>query len=404
MPTFVVPVVDAFLSSKPPRSPLVDWNAFEEWESSLPMTKPNHSSHNHPSPTVSYSALSKPGNRRSSLILPAVERLNTTPNPIQPVISDWFDESAIWRGWSFQEKEAENAARAAADRLVKRIEAALEEEEKKAAIEKERNLEEERRLKAEESKRLKEIEQLEDKRTDQLEDRVMYLRAKVAAGRAERAAAAENPPTPDFVTKMAAAFESELVTGADLRKTIPAARDLWKEAALSVGTLAGTLNSIIKSTKRLSDVLTQAKAVQTPNHSVTVFSWLSAVAADKLVAQCNIHTKQLVWSVAYFSKQVGSMHPEFITNSLMGAIAKRQPGVLSPVCTAKRSDSEYKDMEILVRLLLAILCVCGDSKGLFGWIKGVFRTGFGNVMPRVVWKSCGQWSCDVSLHHRGLWM
>ena len=351
---FIVPVVDYYLSSQEPKKskPLVDWAAFDEWEDSLPLPPP--------APRV----VPKPAPVLVSEPVTTVYQSLLESSPVVAEEKGWWEDDSFWRKWKDEEKtKSAEAKKTAQDLLCKFKDALLEESERVKA-------EEARKKKAEE-----EAKALKDAAVKAVPVPVAVPAVPaVPAVLAPPATPAPVPQQPTHavdilgVQRLESDFLKTLENGNAHRKTNVQCRDMWKEASMAVSTLAGSQQSVSKSAKRLGDILSRAQHM-----GPEVVNWLACVAADKIVGQCNIHTKQLVWAQAYLLRTVAETHPQIIRMAFLGAIAKKAPFLLqhdakSTLAASGMSEADIKDAEVLCRLLLAVLCVCGNLKILKHWL------------------------------------
>jgi hypothetical protein len=358
---WLVSVADVYLTGRTEKNkksaPVVDWAAFEEWEDSLPIQPFPPRIKREPSRLLRIEHETVPNS-------PICETADVTPGPDYLLEKGWdqktwSEDEEFWKKW-----EIESAAKSAeikrnSNRYLEKINEAVLEESEKIKNEEARKIMEEKRLKEEADAR-----KLEAAKHSSIVKPVPTTPPP---------AAVPSRPNSDVISKMETAFQHALETGNVHRKSNSNCRDMWKEASMSVSTLAGTLSSIQKSAKRLSDNLGKARLM-----GQDVANWIACVAAEKLVAQSNIHTKQMVWAQSYLLRTVGEQFPEILKIGLIGAIAKRAPFLLEDVYKTQTTlmgsaDTEVKEAEVICRLFLAVSCVCGDSSLLNHWITESIR-------------------------------
>jgi hypothetical protein len=171
----------------------------------------------------------------------------------------------------------------------------------------------------------------------------------------------------DTPSSLIARFDSLMEAGKQFRSEFV---QIWREISLAVSTTAGNARSIQLNGAKLISLLSKT-AIQAGSNRPTISAWMAAVCGSKIVSQASSGNKVLVWSFAYLARIVSEKFPDVIRLGVMSQLVKDGGHVLAGISGVDTSCLEHvppKHFEMHARLLIALLCVCGDESSIWGWV------------------------------------
>lgn len=276
-----------------------------------------------------------------------LEAFETVGKPIGTYIDDYWSASAsFWSKWKSDEASIRRES-------LEKAKSSLAESQKEAATAAAalaRDAEKERQDQ-EKMKETKRKEEMQKKPAEASKAQIPDKKVEIS----------ESP------SALMARFDSLMEEGKQFRLEFV---QIWREISLAVSTTAGNARSIQLNGAKLISLLSKT-AIQAGSNRPSIPAWMAAVCGSKIVSQASSGNKVLVWSFAYLARIVSEKFPDVIRLGVLAQLLKDGGHVsagISGVDTTCLASVPPKHFEMYTRLLIALLCVCGDESSIWGWV------------------------------------